>query len=71
VIFGSSRGGGGSSGNTSAFAGRNSGAPAFTTLGVFAGAISVRSSGGVGCCGGGGGGGGGGIVGGGGRGVAG
>jgi hypothetical protein len=62
VIFGSGGGSGGSGRNTGAFAGRNGGAPVFTTLGAFAGAIPVRSGGGVGCCGGGGGGGGGGGV---------
>jgi hypothetical protein len=41
VIFGSSRGGGGSGGNTSVFAGRNSGAPIFTTPGVFVGTIPI------------------------------
>jgi hypothetical protein len=41
VIFGSSRGGGGNSGNISVFAGRNSGVPVFTTLGAFVGAIPV------------------------------
>jgi hypothetical protein len=63
VIFGSGGGSGGSSGNTGAFAGRNSGTPIFTTLGAFAGAIPVRSGGGIGYySGGGGGGGGGGVV---------
>jgi hypothetical protein len=72
VIFGPSGGSGGGSGNTGAFAGRNSGAPIFTTPGAFAGAIPVRSGGGVGCYRGRGGrGGGGGIIGGGGRGIAG
>jgi hypothetical protein len=41
VIFGSSRGSGGSSGNTSVFTSRNSGAPIFTTLGAFIGAIPI------------------------------
>jgi hypothetical protein len=63
VIFGSSRGSGGSGGNTGAFTSRNSGAPAFTTPGAFAGAIPVRSGRGIGCYSGGGGrGGGGGVV---------
>ena len=59
MIFGSGGGSRGNSGNTSTFTGRNSGAPIFTTLGAFAGAIPVRSGGGVRCCGGRGGGGGG------------
>jgi hypothetical protein len=50
VIFGSGGGGGGGSGNTGVFAGRNSSAPAFTTLGALAGAIPVRSGRGIGCC---------------------
>jgi hypothetical protein len=41
VIFGSGGGGGGGGGNTGAFAGRNGGAPTFTTPGAFAGAIPV------------------------------
>jgi hypothetical protein len=48
VIFGSSRGNRGSGGNTSAFAGRNSGTPVFTTLGVFTGAIPIWSGRGIG-----------------------
>jgi hypothetical protein len=62
VIFGSGRGSRGGGGNTGVFAGRNGGAPAFTTPGVFAGAIPVRSGGGIGCYSSGGGGGGGGVV---------
>jgi len=49
VIFGSSRGSRDSSGNTGAFASRNSSTLVFTTLGAFIGAIPVRSSRGVGC----------------------
>jgi hypothetical protein len=49
VIFGSSRGGS-SSRNTSAFTGRNSSIPVFTTLGVFVGTIPIRSGRGIGCC---------------------
>jgi hypothetical protein len=64
VIFGSGGGSGGSSGNTSIFAGRNNNSvPIFTTLGVFAGAIPVRSGRGIGYYSSGGGrGGGGGVV---------
>jgi hypothetical protein len=71
VIFGSSRGGRGGRGNTGVFTGRNSGTPVFTTLGAFAGAIPVRSGGGIRYCGSGGGrgGGGGGVVKGGGSGI--
>jgi hypothetical protein len=47
VIFGSSRGSS-SSRNTSAFAGRNSSIPVFTTLGAFIGIIPVWSSRGIG-----------------------
>jgi hypothetical protein len=72
VIFGSGRGSGGSSGNTGVFTGRNSSAPAFTTLGALAGAIPVRSGKGIGCCSSRGSrGGGGGIIGGSGRGIVG
>jgi hypothetical protein len=48
VIFGSSRGSS-SSGNTSAFASRNSSIPVFTTLGAFVGVIPVWFSRGIGC----------------------
>jgi len=48
VIFGSSRGSRGSSRNTSTFTSRNSSIPVFTTLGVFAGIIPIRSSRGIG-----------------------
>jgi hypothetical protein len=48
VIFGSSRGSGGSSGNTSAFTSRNSSIPVFTTLGAFIGTIPIRSGRGIG-----------------------
>jgi hypothetical protein len=41
VIFGSSRGSGGSSGNTSVLTSRNSSILIFTTLGVFIGAIPI------------------------------
>jgi len=41
VIFGSSRGSRGNSGNTSTFTSRNSSIPIFTTLGAFAGAIPI------------------------------
>jgi hypothetical protein len=72
VIFRSSGGSGGNSGNTSAFANRNSSAPAFTTPGAFIGAIPVWSGGGIGCYSSRGGrGGGGGIIGGGRRGIVG
>jgi hypothetical protein len=48
VIFGSSRGNRGSSRNTSTFTSRNSSILAFTTLGVFVGAIPVWFSRGIG-----------------------
>jgi hypothetical protein len=79
VIFGSSRGSGGSSGNTSVFTSKNSSAPIFTTLEVFAGTIPIWSGRGIGYYSSGGGrgrggvvrGGGGGIIGGGRRGIVG
>jgi len=49
VIFGSVEVSGGSRGNTSVFAGRNSSTPAFYYSRAFVGAIPVRSGGGVGC----------------------